>query len=170
MAPRKKQSAAVTSPIAPNPTETIRVGIDWADGEHAYVMMDPQGVLHRGSFQQSPEGIATLLAGWQRAFPEATVDICLETSRGPLINGLLESPLVRIYPVNPNALANYRKAFAHGGGRNDPVDANLILQFLLHYRDQLRPLKLNSPLTRNSACCARIDANWSSSAWYGPNR
>jgi transposase len=45
-------------------------------------------------------------------------------------------------------LANYRRAFAHGGGKNDPIDANLILQFLLHYREQLRPLKLNSPLTR----------------------
>ena len=128
--------------------QNIRVGMDWADGEHAYVMMDPQGKIHRDSVQQSPEAIAKLLADWQQEFPNVSVEVCLETSRGPLINILLEHPHVRIYPVNPNALANYRKAFAHGGGKNDPIDANLILQFLLHYRDQLRPLKLNSPLTR----------------------
>jgi transposase len=122
--------------------------MDWADGEHDYVMLDPQGRIHRDSVQQSAEAIAKLLADWQQAFPNVTVEVCLETSRGPLINILLEHPHVRIYPVNPNALANYRKAFAHGGGKNDPIDANLILQFLLHYREQLRPLKLNSPLTR----------------------
>ena len=148
MTPRKKQASTLSPAIAPTPAESIRVGIDWADGEHEYVMMDPQGIVHRGSFEQSSEGIATLLGSWQRDFPNVIVEVCLETSRGPLIHGLLEYSHVRIYPVNPNALANYRKAFAHGGGRTDPVDANLILQFLLHYREQLRELKQNSPLTR----------------------
>ena len=148
MTPRKKQASASIPAITPIPAETIRVGIDWADGEHEYVMMDPQGAVHRGSFEQSPKAIATLLNTWQRDFPNVIVEVCLETSRGPLIHGLLEYSHVRIYPVNPNALANYRKAFAHGGGKTDPVDANLILQFLLHYREQLRELKQNSPLTR----------------------
>src|SRR5688572_8730856 len=112
----------------------ILVGIDWADGEHTYVMLDPQGNCQEGSVQQSPVALAELLAGWQHDFPDSLVEVCLETSRGPLINGLLEHPQVHIYPVNPNALANYRRAFAHGGGKNDPVDAALILQFLLHYR------------------------------------
>ena len=148
MAPRKKQASTSSPAITPVPAETIRVGIDWADGEHEYVMMDPQGAVHRGSFEQSPEGIATLLGSWQRDFPNVIVEVCLETSRGPLIHGLLEYPHVRIYPVNPHALANDRKAFAHGGGRTDPVDASLILRFLLHYRQELRELKPNSPLTR----------------------
>ena len=144
--PTSQLAASDTTSV--DASKNIRVGMDWADGEHAYVMMDPQGTIHRDSVQQSAEAIAKLLADWQQAFPNVSVEVCLETSRGPLINILLEHPHVRIYPVNPNALANYRKAFAHGGGKNDPIDANLILQFLLHYREQLRPLKLNSPLTR----------------------
>ena len=28
------------------------------------------------------------------------------------------------------ALANFRKAFAHGGGKNDPTDAMLLAEFL----------------------------------------
>ena len=148
MARRKNPSSTFRPAITALPAETIRVGIDWADGQHEYVMMDPRGIVHRGDFEQSPEGIATLLDRWQRDFPNVMVEVCLETSRGPLIHGLLEHRQVRIYPVNPNALANYRKAFAHGGGRTDPVDANLILQFLLHYRQQLRELNRNHPLTR----------------------
>lgn len=129
----------------------ILVGIDWADAEHTYEMLDPNGKTHQGTVQQTPEAIAELFAAWQQRFPDATIDVCLETSRGPLVNALLEHPQVRIYPVNPNALANYRKAFAHGGGKNDPVDAGLILQFLVRYQDQLRPLMPNEPQTRELA-------------------
>ncbi len=63
----------------------------------------------------------------------------------------MECPQVRIFPVNPLALSNYRKAFAPGGGKNDPVDAHLLMQFLQHYREQLRELKVNSPQTRELA-------------------
>jgi hypothetical protein len=75
----------------------------------------------------------------------------LETSRGALINSLLQYPLVTVYPVNPDALANYRKTFNHGGGKSDPVDARLILQYLQHYRTQPRPLQIDQPLTRELA-------------------
>lgn len=139
---------------ARQPAETnpkLLVGIDWADGEHTYEMLDPRGELHRGIVLQTPEALAELLAAWQQQFPDTEIEVCLETSRGPLVNALLEHPRVRLYPVNPNALANYRKAFAHGGGKNDPVDAKLILQFLIRYRDQLRPLVPNAPPTRELA-------------------
>lgn len=68
-----------------------------------------------------------------------------------MINALSEYQQVRIFPLNPLALANYRKAFAPGGGKNDPVDAKLIMQFVLHYREQLRQLNPNSPQTRELA-------------------
>jgi hypothetical protein len=45
-----------------------------------------------------------------------------------LINGFPEYPQMQIFRVNSNALAKYRKAFALG--KNDPVDARLILPFL----------------------------------------
>ena len=67
----------------------------------------------------------------------------------------MEYKKVRIFPVNPLSLANYRKAFAPGGGKNDPVDARLIMQFLQHYRDRLRQLQPNSPETRELASLIR---------------
>ncbi|MEZ6090066.1 MAG: transposase [Pirellulaceae bacterium] len=44
-----------------------------------------------------------------------------------------------MHPINPAALASYRKAFAHGGGKNDPGDAKLIAEYLKHYQYRLRP-------------------------------
>ena len=129
----------------------VLVGIDWADAEHAYAMLDPQGRLYQGTVPQSAEALDELLSDWRRKFPQASIDIALETPRGPLVNALLEHPDVQIYPLNPTALANYRKAFAHGGGKNDPLDASLILQFLRLYRGELRPLRRNQPITRELA-------------------
>ncbi len=58
---------------------------------------------------------------------------------------------VIIYPINPAALASYRKAFAHGGGKNDPSGAMLLAEYLQHYIDKLRPLRQDEPLTREIA-------------------
>lgn len=128
--------------------KTILVGIDWADEKHAFELLSPNGQRHAGSILQDPQAIAEWIAFWQKKCCSVRFHICIETSHGAVVNALREHPQVTIYPVNPNALANYRKAFAHGGGKNDPVDAKLILQYLQHYRDQLRPLSCDLPLTR----------------------
>ncbi len=129
----------------------LLIGIDWADGKHAYVIMDPQGKTYSGTVEQTPEALNQWLDAWRKKHSNIRFEVCVETSRGPLINALVEQEDVHIFPVNPNALANYRKAFAHGGGKNDLVDAALILQYLQHYRVQMRPLQRNSPLTRELA-------------------
>ncbi len=105
----------------------------------------------RGSFKQKQEAIAAWVSQLSSLAPNATIEVCIETSTGPLINALLEFETLQIIPVNPLALANYRKAFAPGGGKNDPVDAKLIMQFLIHYGDTLRQLAPNSPQTRELA-------------------
>jgi hypothetical protein len=67
----------------------------------------------------------------------------------------MEYSQVRIFPVNPLAMANYRRAFAPGGGKSDPVDARLIMQFLQHYRYKLHQLIPNSPETRELTALAQ---------------
>jgi hypothetical protein len=150
--PRKKKSSDAPPPSSSesNPP-CLQVGIDWADAEHAYAMRDPNGKLHRGSFKQTPEAIADLLGNWEKLFPGASIVVCIETKRGALINALLEYKQLQIIPVNPNQLASYRKTFKHGGGKSDAVDALLILQFLENYRSELRPLQLDSAITRELA-------------------
>ena len=132
-------------------SQAILVGIDWADKLHAFHAIHPDGSIHAGTFKQTPQDIANWLAELQARFPGARLNVCLETSRGALINALTQYPLIAVFPVNPNALANYRKAFSHGGGKSDPVDAKLIAQYLQHYRERLLPLRNDQPLTRELA-------------------
>ena len=147
--------AGETSPIDGS---TLMIGIDWADENHAFHCVTPDGKVCAGVFDQDPQAIADWIAQWRQRFPGCQIEICLETSRGALINSLLEHPLT-IFPINANALANYRKAFAHGGGKNDPTDAKLICQFLTHYRDQLKPLNQDQPLTRELGTLSRDRRN-----------
>jgi transposase len=137
---------ALQAPTTPIPS--ILVGIDWADKEHAYCLKTPSGKIQQGDFKHSPKAIGEWIQSLLNTYPGLKIDICVESSRGSLINALREFPEVRIYPVNPATLASYRAAFAHGGGKNDPVDARLILKFIEQNRDQMRALEQDSPETR----------------------
>lgn len=129
----------------------IPIGIDWADSLHAFHLIAADADPRHGVFEQDPTTIEQLIESWREQFPGKTLAIAIEQSKGPLINALLKYDDVVIYPVNPTALANYRKSFAHGGGKNDPSDAMLLAQYLDHYIDQLRPLRRDDPLTRELA-------------------
>lgn len=126
---------------------TIQIGIDWADRLHAYHVLGTNGPQH-GFVEQTPADIDALLSRWRNQFPDATFAVAIEQSKGALINSLYGHDDVTIYPINPAALASYRKAFAHGGGKNDPSDAQLLAQYLQHYRAQMRPLRMDSSQTR----------------------
>ena len=134
---------------------TITIGIDWADRQHAFAATLPDGTIEAGSFKHNPLVIKHWIRGWQKRFPGSTLEICIETSRGSLINSLVQFDCVSIWPVNPHALSSYRKAFAHGGGKSDPIDARLIMQFLLQNKNWMRNLKQNSSLTRELEALAK---------------
>ena len=137
---------------------TILVGIDWADKAHEYHLVTPEGNVEHGEFKQAPDSIAHWIAWLKQQHPNAQIEVCIETSRGALINGLLEHD-VKLFPINPNALAKYRESFNHGGGKSDFVDARLIFKFLASRRKSLRPLTPNEPLTRRLAALAQDRRN-----------
>ncbi len=154
-------SESLSSPIHPansNPnaaTPVTCIGIDWADQQHEYALCLPNGKNRRGIFEQDPTAIGDLLGRIQKQAGTPTILMALETTNGPLINALREHSDITIYPINPAALAKYREAFAHGGGKNDKVDAALILQYLMHYRERMKPLQQDSPQTRLLAALTR---------------
>lgn len=129
-------------------SQVILVGIDWADKLHAFEAVDPNGKRQHGTFEQSQNAVAEWVESFAKRFPAARILVCIEATRGALINALMEHNCVEIFPVNPAALANYRKSFKHGGGKNDSADAKLILKYLQNYRHELRSLIRNSPETR----------------------
>lgn len=132
-------------------TQTVCVGIDWADKEHAFHIDNGDGKPTAGTMQQSPDDIERTINAWSKRFPNATFALAIEASKGALINALHRFHNIEIYPINPAALANYRKSFAHGGGKNDPADAQLLCDYLRNYKSRLRVLRRNEPLTEELA-------------------
>jgi transposase len=137
---------ALESPATQVPS--ILVGIDWTDKEHAFASREPNGKIQLGAFQHKPAAIHEWIGTYSKQYPNLTIKICLESSRGSLINAIREFPCVEIYPVNPAAMAHFRKSQAHGGGKSDPVDARLILKFLEQNLSTMIPLQKDSPETK----------------------
>ncbi len=108
-----------------------------------------------GTLDQDARRIEAWVKQLRDDHPHQQFAVAIETTKGPLISALLQHDDFTIYPVNPAALAAYRKAFAHGGGKNDPGDAMLLCQYLTHYIQRLKPLRQDQPLTRTLAAMAQ---------------
>jgi transposase len=57
------------------------------------------------------------------------------------VSALLEHDLFVLFPVQPTTVANYRKAFSPSGAKDDPTDAEVILELLVRHRDKLKRLQ-----------------------------
>ena len=133
--------------------KTVVVGIDWADQTHAWHLQSEQ-TQNAGLLEQDAVAINDWIGQLRKQHPDCQFAVAIETNKGALISALLQHDDVIIYPINPAALASYRKAFAHGGGKNDPGDAMLLCQYLKYYIEKLRPLTMESALTRKLAVMA----------------
>ncbi len=125
------------------------IAIDWADREHVWAMEIPgQAKPQTGSFSHTPEAVDAWAAEWAGRFGGQPVAVALEQSRGPLVFMLTKYPHLVIYPVHCSTLANYRKSFRPSGAKDDPIDAQLLLDILARHRDKLRPLRPDTVQTR----------------------
>jgi transposase len=66
-----------------------------------------------------------------------------------LIYALLHVDFLHLYPVNPQTLAKFRQAFYPSGAKDDPVDADLLLEILMKHRPHLRVWVPDDVLTRS---------------------
>lgn len=118
---------------------TVWVGLDWADEEHAYALqMAGSERIETGTIEQKPERLREWINGLRQRSGGGWVAVAVEQSRGALLYALMEYEFVLIYPINPKSLARYREAFYPSGGKDDPTDADLIVDYLLKHRDRIR--------------------------------
>jgi transposase len=126
--------------MMPRDTEyAALVGIDWSDTKHA-VCLPSIGTeaVEQGIIGHTPEAIDAWKALAER-FPGRKIAVCLEQSRGSLIDVLLKYAFWVLYPVNPRTLAKFREAFTPSRAKDDPTDAQLALELLDKHRGKLRP-------------------------------
>jgi len=123
----------------------LLVGIDWADKEHVYCLMDETGTtLSTGMVEHTAEGIEHFMAAVRaRAKGPSDVLVAIETSHGPLVGVLLEHGFT-VYAMNPKAVERNRERFRMAGAKSDLRDAWVLATMLRTDRQLYRPITPDS--------------------------
>jgi transposase len=128
------------------------VGLDWADQTHAVCRQAAgSSELERCELKQTPEALQLWVAELRSRFPQGPIAIALEQSRGALFYALMTYDFLRLYPIPPKALADYRQALYSSGRKDDPGDAQLLLEFLRKHPERFRPWVTDKASTREIA-------------------
>lgn len=128
------------------------VALDWGDSSHSFAWQKTgSDKLERGSFAATPEALHLWLETLRNTCGGLPVALAVEAGRNSLLHALLSHPWLTIYPVHPATSARFRRAFTPSGAKDDGPDALVILTLLRQHREQLTPLALDQPATRELA-------------------
>lgn len=125
------------------------IGLDWGSEKHS-VVLRAAGCrdLERCTLKQTPEELHAWLCKLRDRFDGRPVAIAIEQTKGAVIHALLGYDFVHVFRINPKSLADYRKAFSPGGAKDDPTDAEFLLEWVELHRDRIKPWVPDDPQTR----------------------
>ncbi|MGJ3248875.1 MAG: IS110 family transposase [Elainellaceae cyanobacterium] len=116
------------------------IGIDWSDRKHDICLYDVETRSRTFlKLEHRAEVIHEWVAGLKQRYGGQPIAIGLEQKRGPLIYALSQYDFLLLYPINPRTAAKYRQAFVPSRAKDDPTDADLLLELLCQHRDKLTP-------------------------------
>jgi transposase len=112
--------------------------------------METPGGKHRerGQLEHTPEAVESWMIALRSRFGERPVAVAVEQSGGALVFMLSKYAQVHLYPVHPRAAAQFRAVLFPSGAKDDPDDADILLDLLLHHRTRLRRLEPDTKQTR----------------------
>ena len=138
-------------------TETVQpelefvafVGIDWADQKHVWCLQEA-GSRQReyGELEHKPETVEAWVGQLCRRFGQGPIAVAVEQVKGALVCMLRKYECLHLFPVPSTMSAAMRKALYPSGAKDDPRDADLLLDLLWQHRDRLRHLKPDDEGTR----------------------
>ena len=138
-----------SSTVGAEPEWAAFVAIDWADQKHVWRMkVAGATAAEQGELENTPEAVDQWATRLCVRFGGRPIAVCLEQSHGAVVFMLAKYAHLVLYPVHPKTAADYRKAFYPSGTKNDPGDAELLLELLLCHRDRLRRLQPDTVGTR----------------------
>lgn len=131
------------------PAYAAYVAFDWGDREHAWALeTEGRGKRERGKLKHSPEAIHAWAVELGTRFGGQPIAVGLEQSRGALIYALQAYGHLVLYPIHPATSSRYRAAMFPSGSKDDPQDAELLLDLLVYHRDHLRNWRPDTEETR----------------------
>jgi len=138
----------------------LLVGIDWADREHVYCLMDEAGTtLSTGTMEHTAEGLEQFMnAVRARVQAPNEVLVAIETSHGPLVGALLEHGFT-VYALNPKAVERNRERFRMSGAKSDLRDAWVLATMLRTDRQLYRPIIPDSDVAQELRTLTRDRAD-----------
>jgi len=138
----------------------LLVGIDWADKEHVYCLMDDAGTtLATGTVEHTAEGLERFMnAVRARVQTPNDILIALETPHGPLVGALLDQGFT-VYAINPKAVERHRERFRVAGAKSDLRDAWVLAALLRTDRALYHPLTPDSDVAQELRALTRDRAD-----------
>jgi transposase len=125
------------------------IGLDWGSEKHAFALQCAgSNEIEPGEIKQKPEEFHAWCLKLQDKFGGRPVALAIEQSKGAVIYALLSYSFVHIFRINPLSLASYRKAFSVSGAKDDPADAELLLDWVRLHRERIKPWVPDNPETR----------------------
>jgi len=124
------------------------IGLDWADTKHD-VCIQVAGederefdcIHHRvDKIEQWALSLYQRLGG--------PIAVIVELTRGPVVYALQKYDFIEIVPVHPSTLAWYRKLLHPSGAKDDPTDAEIMLDLVLKHPERHQLLQSQSAVLR----------------------
>jgi len=136
-----EQNSAASPIQDPEPGFAAWVAIDWADQKHYWsLQVAGSNRIERGELDNTPEAIEVWVTELHLRFGEQPLALALEQRRGALVAMLSKYGQLYLYPVHPLTLAKYREAWNPSRSKDDPKDADLLLEIICQHRGRLRRL------------------------------
>jgi transposase len=134
---------------AQEPQFAAFVGIDWADQKHAWCLqVAGSSQRESGELEHKVETIEAWVAQLCQRCGERPIAIAVEQVKGALVYMLAKYECLHLFPVPSTMAASMRKALYPSGAKDDPRDADLLLDLLLQHRDKLHRLAPDNEATR----------------------
>jgi transposase len=131
------------------------IGIDWADQKHALATLalpaHNQAQPELSILEHKTDVLIQWISSVQERFAGGRIAIAIEQRKGALIHFLSAFDFIDLYPIEPLSLKSYRQALYPSGAQSDPVDAALLVQFLLKHHSALRCHRPQSAQVRQGA-------------------
>jgi transposase len=125
------------------------VAIDGSDAKHDICLVDvATGKKEFYLLKHTPAALEAWATALRLRFGGRPIAVCLEQSRGPLISARLTYDCLVRYPLHPTTRAKSREAFSPSRAKDDPRDADYLLELLLHHRDSLQAWRPDQAKTR----------------------
>src|SRR5215469_7991020 len=124
-------------PVKQEPPFAAFVGIDWADQKHVWCLQTVDSEKREsGELEHTPEAVETWVGQLCQGFDHRPIAVAVEQSRGALVFMLSKYAPLHLFPVPSTMAAKMREALYPSGAKDDPRDADLLLDLLLQHGDK----------------------------------